>query len=120
MSISENIKKVREEIKKTAENCGRHSNKIRIVAVSKYVEREQISEAIANGLTIFGESRPQQLEERTVWYQGVEVDMVGPLQRNKVKKVIPTATRIHSVDSLKLAESIEKIAAKNAKKQENK
>ncbi len=116
-TVAENIKLVRDEISAAAIKCGRNADEIKIVAISKHADKQQVVEAINSGVSIFGESRPQQFEQRADWFKSVEVDFVGNLQRNKVKKVVPTAERIHSVDSLRLAEEINKEASKIGKTQ---
>jgi len=118
VSVFENIQKLQTEIHELAVKCNRSSQNIHVVAVSKYARKEQIIEAQKAGLEIFGESRPQQLEERAEWYRGARVDMIGRLQRNKVKKIMPIVNKIHSVDSVKLAKEINKVAMQYDKKQE--
>lgn len=116
-TVAENIKKVQAKIREAAIDCGRNADEIQIIAISKYADKKQVAEAIKLGVSMFGESRPQQLEQRAEWFESVEIDFVGHLQRNKVKKVVPLAERIHSVDSLRLAEEIDKESSKVGKTQ---
>lgn len=83
---------------------------VQLIAVSKMHTKEEIDEAYTCGCRIFGENKVQELkdkyDERYHWH------MIGHLQRNKVKDVVPLVDMIQSLDSLRLAEEIEKQAAK--------
>ncbi|MFI3282318.1 MAG: YggS family pyridoxal phosphate-dependent enzyme [Rikenellaceae bacterium] len=86
---------------------------VSLVAVSKTHPVEAVEAAYAVGQRKFGESRPQEL--RAKWEslpKDIEWHMIGHLQTNKVKMVVPYVTIIESLDSLRLAEAIEKEAAK--------
>jgi pyridoxal phosphate enzyme (YggS family) len=82
----------------------------RIVAVTKYARPDWVRELIGLGHRSLGESRPQQLVERAALFPGVEWHLIGQLQRNKVRSVLPCAALIHSVDSLRLLQRIGDIA----------
>lgn len=83
---------------------------VTLVAVSKMHTKEEINEAHKYGCTIFGENKVQEMKDKYdpayTWH------MIGHLQRNKVKDVVGIASMIQSVDSLRLAEEIEKQCAK--------
>ena len=84
-----------------------------LVAVSKTHAPALIEEAYAAGQRIFGESRPQELREKyEALPKDIEWHMIGHLQTNKVKYIAPFVRLIHSVDSARLAEAIQKEAAK--------
>lgn len=86
---------------------------VSLVAVSKTHPAEAIAEAYTTGQRKFGESRPQELKAK--WEtlpRDIEWHMIGHLQTNKVKMVVPYVALIESLDSLRLAEAIEKEAAK--------
>ena len=84
-----------------------------LVAVSKTHPAELIREAYEAGHRIFGESRPQELREKyEALPKDIEWHMIGHLQTNKVKYIAPFVRLIHSVDSARLAEAIQKEAAK--------
>lgn len=86
---------------------------VTLVAVSKFQPIEAIAEAYAAGQRIFGESRPQELVAKyNELPKDIEWHMIGHLQTNKVKYIVPFVSLIHSVDSLKLAEAINELAAK--------
>ncbi|HKQ49164.1 MAG TPA: YggS family pyridoxal phosphate-dependent enzyme [Phycisphaerae bacterium] len=128
--LSDNLKKVRERIHQAAERGRRRPEDIRLVAVTKYVEVDVIRQALELGVLDIGESRAQQLNQRAgmmhEYFERKSVlggrregpaprprwHMVGHLQRNKVKLVVPWAELVHSVDSLRLAEDLHQQAAK--------
>lgn len=86
---------------------------VTLVAVSKTHPAEAIREAYDAGQRIFGESRPQELREKyEALPRDIEWHMIGHLQTNKVKYIAPFVALIHSVDSARLAEAIQKEAAK--------
>ncbi|MBP3383387.1 MAG: YggS family pyridoxal phosphate-dependent enzyme [Tidjanibacter sp.] len=86
---------------------------VTLVAVSKFHPVEALREAYDAGQRIFGESRPQEMcAKREQMPADVEWHMIGHLQTNKVKYVAPFVSLIHSVDSERLAEEIERQAAR--------
>ena len=110
--ISENIKAVKERIRRAAEKVRRNDRDIILVCVTKTVGVPQIEEALAAGITDIGESYMQAAE---IKYKAIEHKakwhFIGHLQTNKVKEAVRMFDLIHSVDSLKLAEEISKRAA---------
>ncbi|OPZ98997.1 MAG: hypothetical protein BWY72_00562 [Bacteroidetes bacterium ADurb.Bin416] len=85
---------------------------VTLVAVSKFHPLEAIQEAYATGHRVFGESRVQELvEKQRQLPDDIEWHLIGHLQTNKVKQVVPFVGLIHSVDSLKLLQEINKEAA---------
>ena len=104
MSISENIKKYKEEL---PEN-------VKLVAISKTKPNEDLLEAYEAGQRIFGENKIQEMTDK--WEElpkDIEWHMVGHVQRNKVKYMAPYVKLIHAVDSLKLLKEINKRAKQN-------
>ena len=86
---------------------------VTLVAVSKTHPAGAIREAYDAGHRIFGESRPQELREKyDVLPKDIEWHMIGHLQTNKVKYIAPFVSLIHSVDSARLAGTIQREAAK--------
>lgn len=86
---------------------------VTLVAVSKFHPAEALQEAYDAGHRIFGESRPQEMAAKyRELPKDIEWHMIGHLQTNKVKYLAPFVSLIHSVDSLKLAETIDKEAAR--------
>ncbi len=114
--ISENIKHVKKIIERKCVDCNRDPSEVKLIAVSKNFGVDKIDEAYSEGLKEFGENRAQELDlkfeklgNKVIWH------FIGHLQKNKVKSVIKTADFIHSVDSLQLAEEVNKRAG-NIKK----
>ena len=109
--IAANVKKIKEKISHVCRECGRNPDEIKLVAVSKQNPIESILEALKVGVHDFGENRAQEFKEKSldspeeiVWH------FIGHLQKNKVKDVIKKANLIHSVDSIRLADEINKRA----------
>ena len=106
MNIENNIRKITESLPPTC----------RLVAVSKTQPVERIREAFNAGLRIFGENKAQELTEKySLLPEEIEWHMIGHLQRNKVKHIAPFVSLIHSVDSLRLLEEIDKQGSRNAR-----
>lgn len=118
MGIYENCQKVREEIRLAAEQAGRNPEDIKLIAVSKTKPLSMVQEAADCGMTDFGENRPQELAQKFEHFPALTWHQIGQLQKNKVKYIIDKATLIHSVDTLSLAEEIEKRASAIAKVQD--
>ncbi len=111
MGIEGNLAVLRREIAEAAEQAGRNPDSVRLIAVSKTKPVSMVHEAVACGVLDFGENRPQELAEKFPQVPGVRWHQIGQLQRNKVKYIIDKVRLIHSVDTLSLAEEIEKRAA---------
>lgn len=113
MSIAENVKLVKENIAAAAIRCGRDPKDIKLVAATKMNDAFRVREAIAAGVDICGENRVQELQEKLAQgaYDGCPLHFIGHLQKNKVKYIIGKVELIHSVDSVSLAQEINKRAA---------
>ena len=111
-NIEENIKKVRKKIGETAKGCGREESEITLVAATKYANADEINEAIRCGITDIGENRVQDLLAKYEKLDKVNLHFIGTLQTNKVKYIIDKVCLIHSVNSLHLAEEIDRQAKK--------
>ena len=113
MSIAENVKLVKENIEAAAIRCGRDPADIKLVAATKMNDAFRVREAIAAGVDICGENRVQELQEKLAQgaYDGCPLHFIGHLQKNKVKYIIGKVELIHSVDSVSLAQEINKRAA---------
>ena len=83
---------------------------VTLIAVSKTRTSAEIDEAYQNGCTVFGENKVQEIKAK--YNPNYEWHMIGHLQRNKVKDVVPLASMIQSLDSTRLADEIEKQCAK--------
>jgi len=90
---------------------GRDPADVTLVAVSKTVHAERLVAAVAAGLTILGENRVQEGEAKAALVDGATWHLVGPLQSNKAKRALATFAVIESVDSVDLAERLDRLAA---------
>lgn len=126
--LSENWKRIEQRIQRACDRAGRDPSLVKLVAVTKYASLDVIRTMVDVGYTDLGESRVQELTKRAAainewlgrrtraanagalprphWH------MIGHLQRNKVRAVLPWIDLIHSVDSLRLAEEIDAQSAK--------
>ena len=112
--INENISKVRENIVKSCEKAGRNPEEVTLIAVSKTKPVSAIEEALLSGTLDYGENKVQELcDKYDVLPKNIRWHMIGHLQRNKVKYLVGKTYLVHSVDSLRLAEQIEKEFAKH-------
>ncbi|MEW6235226.1 MAG: YggS family pyridoxal phosphate-dependent enzyme [Candidatus Omnitrophota bacterium] len=112
--IRENIKRVQESIAYAAERCGRRADDILLMAVSKTCASEKVADAYGDGLRVFGENRVQEAEGKIFALHELDIQwhLIGHLQTNKVKKALALFHLIHSVDSPKLVEALQKEADK--------
>ena len=117
MTVKERVKEVINEIQETALKSGRNPEEIRLLAATKSVPPERILEAIEAGIRIIGENYVQEAQKkyeligpRVSWH------MIGRLQTNKAKYAVRLFEVIHSLDSLKLAQELQKVAERQGKK----
>lgn len=107
--VTENLKTVEEKIRQACERSMRERSEVTLIAVSKTKPVSMIREAMDSGIVTFGENKVQELlEKQSVLKEPLDWHMIGHLQRNKVRQVVGRVKRIHSVDSLRLAEQIQK------------
>ncbi len=116
MDIATNYTRIRAAIDNAAAKAGRNPSDITLVAVTKTVGLEAINTAAVQGIKDFGENRVQDAIPKISHYRNLRWHFVGHLQTNKVKKILPLCTFIHSLDRLSLAEAINKEAKKAANK----
>jgi pyridoxal phosphate enzyme (YggS family) len=124
--LRHNVARVRETIAAACARRGRDPGQVHLVGVTKYVSPVVLAELVAVGVTDIGESRPQQLVARAETFGGARLDwpeapepgaggprwhLIGHLQRNKVKALLQHARIIHSLDSARLARTLEERAA---------
>ncbi len=116
--IAENLHILRNRIDQICGRINRNPKDIKLIAVSKSFGVDEIKQAMQAGQTEFGENKAQELVSKydslgnqVIWH------FIGHLQKNKVKNAVKTADYIHSVDSLSLAEEIQKHAVKLGKTQ---
>jgi len=108
-TIKNNLEIINEKIKKAALKVNRKPEEIKLVAVTKTATTEQIEEAINAGVKIIGENRVQDAKEKyQILTADIEWHLIGHLQTNKAKYAVEIFNCIHSVDSIKLAQEIDK------------
>lgn len=93
-----------------AGRAGRQPDDVTLVAVSKTVDVPRLRAAVAAGLTTLGENRVQEAERKVAAVDGATWHLVGPLQSNKARRALETVDVIESVDSLALAERLDRLA----------
>ena len=99
---------------KACEKAGRNRSEVTLIAVSKTKPVEMLQEVYDQGIRYFGENKVQEMcDKMEVMPKDINWNMIGHLQTNKVKYIVGKTSLIHSVDSLKLAEEIQKQAIKN-------
>jgi len=128
MAIADALKLVHKNIMQSAAKAGRNPDLIKLIAVSKTVDIQSIKKAILAGATILGENRVQEAREKITELRalttpptpplskggtqgGVEWHLIGSLQKNKAKAAVQLFDLIHSVDSVSLADEINRHAA---------
>ena len=132
--LKDAYKQVCDRIAAATARCGRKPEDVVLVAVTKYATVDQIQKTLELGVMDFGESKGQNLAQRVAQIdeyiqrksklaaaaprskqlvpEQVRWHMIGHLQRNKVKQVVPLVSLVHSVDSLRLAEELHNYAAR--------
>jgi len=114
--LRRNLELVREQIAEAARRTHRTPDSIRLVAVTKYTGVEQIRALIEMGVTDVGESRVQDAEKKRAALGEVAArvhwHLIGHLQTNKAEKAIKTFNAVHSIDSIRVAEALNREASK--------
>jgi hypothetical protein len=132
--LRDTYRQVRDRIESAAQRSGRRGSDVAMVAVTKYATPDQIRAIVQMGHADLGESRAQQMSQRipqlseflarkkqlagaasnddSAVPEQVRWHMIGQLQRNKVKQVVPLVNLVHSVDSLRLAEELHSFGAR--------
>ncbi len=107
--VTEHLKIVEQNIARACEQSGRNRKEVTLIAVSKTKPVEMMEEAMAAGIRTFGENKVQEiLKKKPLLPDDINWHMIGHLQRNKVRQIAGNVSMIHSVDSLRLAEQIQK------------
>ncbi|WP_153555589.1 YggS family pyridoxal phosphate-dependent enzyme [Roseimaritima sediminicola] len=135
--VAENWRRVRDEVAGAAVAAGRQPEQVRIVGVTKYVDAVTAAALAWAGCTDLGENRPQSLWDKAQWFEqhwppatpespagpespgepespieAVRWHMIGHLQRNKARRTVPLLSLMHSLDSLRLVETVGQEAAR--------
>jgi pyridoxal phosphate enzyme (YggS family) len=118
MSIAENIRSVQDRIAAAAWRSKRDPSTVKLVVVTKTVGKERIREAVSAGAMILGENRVQEAKDKIAVLGPIASwHLIGHLQSNKAKYAVTLFYLIHSVDSIDLAQEIDRQARKNGKVQ---
>jgi hypothetical protein len=112
--VAKNLAVLRENIEAACRRSGQPPGDVTLVAVTKTVGNEVALALVAAGALDLGENRVQELQSKAEALRDLSIrwHMIGHLQRNKVRKVLPIVQIIHSVDSLRLAQEINEQAGK--------
>jgi len=111
INIEANLNRVKNEIAHAAQVAGRNMTDIELVAVTKTHPAEIVREAIDAGQTLFGESKVQEARVKIpLLPSNLRWHFIGHLQKNKIRHALPFFEMIHSVDSVDLAQAINRIA----------
>ncbi|HIT53174.1 MAG TPA: YggS family pyridoxal phosphate-dependent enzyme [Candidatus Fimivicinus intestinavium] len=112
--ISENYRRIQENIAAAAEKSGRKASDIRFMAVTKTVEPVYINHALSLGIDLIGENKVQEFlgKREYLHLEGCEKHLIGHLQTNKVRQIIGEVDMIESVDSVRLAQEISRQAVR--------
>ena len=112
--FSTNLQSIRQRIADAARRSGRREDEVRMVAVTKYATPGDgfIESLLAAGCRDFGEARPQLLLEKVLHFgtENIHWHLIGSLQRNKIRKLLPVCSMIHSIDSIRLLDAVDRIA----------
>lgn len=123
MGITANLKTVREKISRSAAKAGRNPQDIKLIAVIKTVALPEIIEAVKAGVTILGENRVQEAQKKVASFklqlssENIEWHLIGHLQKNKAKIAVQMFDLIQAIDSIELADAVNKQARKMNKAQ---
>ncbi|HKJ86705.1 MAG TPA: YggS family pyridoxal phosphate-dependent enzyme [Spirochaetia bacterium] len=109
--ICERLERVNERIASAAQRAGRQVSEIHLLAVTKTHPRPVVEEAIACGMTILGENRVQEADAKYAGVAGVELHLIGHLQRNKARSVPGLFSWVESIDSIATAEALSRRCA---------
>ena len=109
-TVAERLAGIRHQISAAAVSAGRHPDTVHLCAVSKTFPPDVIREAMDAGQTLFGENRTQEALAKIPLLPPARWHLIGHLQSNKVRKILPFVEMIHSVDSADLAKDISRIS----------
>ena len=116
-SFAEEYAALQSELNQLLQSCSRSAAEVKILAVSKTFPVEAIQEAYNSGVRCFGENKVQELSEKAEMLpKDIQWHFIGHLQSNKAAKAVQYASWIHSVDSLKLLNKLDRIAGEMNKK----
>ncbi|MFD1340892.1 YggS family pyridoxal phosphate-dependent enzyme [Litorisediminicola beolgyonensis] len=108
------LSEITERLRRAEASAGRAEGSVKLIAISKVQPNERVEAVLEQGHRLFGENKVQEAEDK--WpafrerYPGTEVHLVGPLQSNKTRRAMALFDAIHSLDRMKLANAIARIA----------
>ena len=113
-TVLKNLAHIRERIQRACDAANRDPASVTLMAVTKTVSPDLINVALEAGVTTIGENRVQEFlgKREFLHLDGVDVQLIGNLQTNKVKQIVGKVSTIQSVDSLHLAQAIDKESEK--------
>jgi pyridoxal phosphate enzyme (YggS family) len=117
--IADNLARVRADVARAAERCGRSPAQVGILAVTKTFPRERVQAACEAGLRLFGENRVQEAEQK--YREGLpplELHLIGHLQRNKAQRAAALFSAVQSIDKVETAQALEAACAAGGRKVE--
>ena len=116
--LRENLAAVKRRIERAAAKVGRNANQIKLVAVSKTHPVEVLQAALDAGANVFGENKVQEAVEKVGFFgrENLEWHLIGNLQSNKARKAVQVFDVIHTLDSIELAERLERICIEENRK----
>jgi pyridoxal phosphate enzyme (YggS family) len=112
VTLAERLHIVEERIGAACRRAGRPRSEVTLVAVTKSITPAVAAQIAALGVQDLGENRPQELWRKAAALPGVRWHLIGHLQRNKIERTLPLVQRIHSVDSVRLLEALEREAGR--------
>lgn len=111
--ITANLQSIRQRIERACERVGRHPSEVVVLGASKSQPIERLEWAYEAGLRVFGENRVQEaLAKQPQLPATIDWHLIGPLQSNKVNKVVGAFSTVHSIDRLKIAQALDRAAAR--------
>ncbi|HEY0426908.1 MAG TPA: YggS family pyridoxal phosphate-dependent enzyme [Pyrinomonadaceae bacterium] len=110
-NLAKNLAEVEREIARAAQKAGRNADKIKLIAVSKTHPAATVRKAIEAGARVFGENKIQEAEAKIleIGRESAEWHLIGHLQSNKARKAVKLFDVIHTLDSIELADRLERI-----------
>lgn len=114
-TLAQRLIEVQNQIEIAAENVGRNVDEITLIPVSKTHPVSKLREAISAGIRVFGENKVQEAEGKIAEIEGIEWHLIGHLQSNKVRKAVKLFDVIQTIDSVELAQRLERICAEENK-----
>lgn len=113
-AVADRVRGIRQRIAAACERCGRDPAEVTLLGASKSQPLERMQEAWSAGVTVFGENRVQEaLAKMPDLPAAIDWHLIGPLQTNKVKKVVPRFSTVHAIDRIKLALALDKEAQRS-------